>query len=60
MQKEQAEKIGRKTKKTVGGFEGASAKCERNAISQPLGIRKRNDHVREERKGSNAHDNECV
>ena len=57
MQKEQAGKIG---KKTVGRFKGASAKCERNAISQPLGIRRRNDHVREGRKGTGARQKECV
>jgi hypothetical protein len=38
-------------KKEGGWFEGASAKCERNAISQPLGIINRNGYVREERRG---------
>ena len=38
-------------KKEGRWLEGASAKCERNAISQPLGIINRNGYVREERRG---------
>jgi len=47
MQKKRADKIGKKTKKDSGkSLKGASAKCEQNAISQPLGVsKKRNNHV---------------